>query len=60
MQELTRKDIQDYCIKMLDYFNSYAKDHNITYYMAGGTLLGAVRHHGFIPWDDDVMWYKKS
>lgn len=37
--------------KIIDYI---CRKHDIEYWMCSGTLLGAVRHHGFIPWDDDL------
>jgi lipopolysaccharide cholinephosphotransferase len=51
MTDLEKKALLVEMLKKLDTF--FAKN-NITYYLAYGTLLGAVRHKGFIPWDDDV------
>lgn len=41
-------------LQILLYFDSFCKKHNLKYHLAYGTLLGAVRHQGFIPWDDDI------
>ena len=41
-------------IEMLDAFDTVCKKYGLRYSLAYGTLLGAVRHKGFIPWDDDL------
>ena len=54
MDEQTLRKIQ---LEELDMFKEIVKiceRHGLTYYVMGGTLLGAVRHQGFIPWDDDL------
>lgn len=42
------------CTKLLHDFDSLCNEHGIAYWLNFGTLLGAVRHGGFIPWDDDI------
>ena len=41
-------------LDMLIYFDNFCRKHNLKYWLSSGTLIGAVRHQGFIPWDDDV------
>lgn len=45
---------QTLLLEMLKDFDAVCREHHISYQLFAGTALGAVRHHGFIPWDDDV------
>lgn len=48
------KDFKTILLKTFEDFIKLCKEHNLKYFAAYGTVLGAVRHHGFIPWDDDI------
>lgn len=57
------KDIkinQKLLLEILVAFDKVCVDNNIEYFLAGGTCLGAIRHGGFLPWDDDIDMYMKA
>jgi len=49
-----KKKIFKKLLKILKLWNEFAKECRVGYWACGGTLLGAVRHSGFIPWDNDI------
>ena len=50
---LLRRDQME-LLRMLEVLDEICKKHNIRWWLSSGTLLGAARHQGFIPWDDDM------
>lgn len=48
------KKLQNRLLELVVYFRDFCNEHNLKFTLAAGTCLGAVRHHGFIPWDDDL------
>lgn len=53
-KKLTDPEIQQIQLNLLDTIDAFCRKHGIRYSLAYGTLIGAVRHKGFIPWDDDI------
>lgn len=57
----TMESVHEIGYEMLAWFDALCKKYDIQYFMGYGVLLGAVRHKGFIPWDDDIdLWMMKS
>ena len=48
------RELQLKSLEILNYFKNFCDEHGLLFYMCGGCCIGAVRHKGFIPWDDDI------
>ena len=53
-RKISLKEEQNIMLEIMKTFADFCEEHNLRYFLDAGTLLGAVRHHGFIPWDNDA------
>lgn len=53
-KEISLEEMKQIEVDILVRIDSFCKDNNLSYALGYGTLIGAVRHQGFIPWDDDI------
>ena len=57
MTPIPAEEYQGVLLRILKAFKTFCAAHDLQFLLAGGTALGAVRHKGFIPWDDDIDLY---
>lgn len=57
MKEIPADQYQSLLLDILKSFQKYCNKHNVKIMLCGGSALGAIRHKGFIPWDDDIDLY---
>lgn len=57
MKKIIKEELKQIQLEILDNVDLFCREHNIRYSMSCGTMLGAVRHGGYIPWDDDIDIY---
>ena len=56
MEELTLRQMQEGALNILKKLDGICREQGLRYFLFYGTLIGAIRHKGFIPWDDDRTW----
>ena len=55
MKEITQEELREIQLDQLAYIDTICRENGIEYTLAGGSLIGAMRHGGYIPWEDECI-----